>query len=379
MLTHPPAGSSTLRSPAVILAAACMASAGIIHAAAAGVHNEHYALATLFAITAVVQLGWAAFVLHRPSRLLLVAGALLAFGAVAFWAVTKVWGIGFVEGLSGSQPADFQDSVATMLELIAGCAALRAVWHPAVNGRRTMLVSRVAIVLGALALVAAVPASAAPHDGDHDHGEVADGEGHGDHGDGDGASVTVAGYTFEHAGITDEQRDAAEQFVVDTRRALAETPYWDYEAAIAAGYYSIGDQVTGHEHLINGEYLGNDNVVDPNEIESLVYEVADNGTKKLVSAMYLMPPGSVMGEQPDIGGEVTKWHDHQNLCWGENGRVSGILINGKCVPGGTFRPTPPMLHVWVTEHECGPFAGIEGGNLPGGVGGHGEGCDHSEH
>ena len=382
MLTHPPdsrpdAPASTFRSPAVILAAACMASAGIIHAAAAGAHNDDYTLATLFAITAVVQLGWAALAMQRPTRLVLGLGALLGFGAVTFWAITKVWGIGVIDGLAGAQPADFQDSVATALELVAGCAAVRAVWHPANNNGRTVLVSRLAVVLGALALVAAVPASAAPHDGDHGHGDaVAGGHGHGDHGNADG-SMTIAGYTYEHANLTEAQHEAAEQLVVDTRRALAQTPYWDYDAAVAAGYKSIGDQITGHEHLVHAGYLGNDNVVDPNEIESLVYEVADNGTKKLVSAMYLMPPGSVMGDQPDIGGEVTKWHDHQNLCWGENGRVSGILIDGKCVPGGTFRPTSPMLHVWVTEHECGPFAGIEGGNLPGGIGGHGEGCDHS--
>jgi hypothetical protein len=27
-----------------------------------------------------------------------------------------------------------------------------------------------------------------------------------------------------------------------------------------------------------------------------------------------------------------------------------------------------MIHVWLIEHPCGPFAGIEGS--------HGEGCDH---
>jgi hypothetical protein len=30
-----------------------------------------------------------------------------------------------------------------------------------------------------------------------------------------------------------------------------------------------------------------------------------------------------------------------------------------------------MLHVWVTEHECGPFAGIEGS--------HGSSCGDHEH
>jgi len=384
MLTHSPqrdAVSGSLRSPAVILAAACMASAGLVHAAAAGAHNDDYTLATLFAITAVVQLGWAALALQRPTRPVLALGALLAFGAVGFWAVTKVWGIGFIDGLAGTQPADFQDSVATVLEVIAGGAALRALWHPVVGDRRTLLVSRAAVVLGALALIAAVPASAAPHGhddhadgehtagGDHAHGEGGD---HADHANPDG-SMTIAGYTFEHADITQEQHEAAEALVNDTRAALAATSYADYDAAVAAGYVSIRDQITGHEHLVHAEYYVNDTILDPNEIESLVYEVKDDGSKELVSAMYLMPPGTTMGDEPDIAGEITQWHDHQNLCWDETGRrIAGILRDGKCWPGGTFRPTPPMLHVWVKEHPCGPFAGIEGG-------GHGESCDHGAH
>ena len=380
MLTRSPESDArtSLRPPAVILAAACMASAGLVHAAAAGAHNDDYTVATLFAITAVVQLGWAALVLQRPTRLVFALGALLGFGAVTFWAVTKVWGIGFIDGLAGNQPADFQDSVATVLELIAGGAALRALWHPVVNDRRTMLVSRVAVVLGALALVAAVPASAAPHS--HDH---ADGAGHddvaGDHAHGGGSdhanvdgSMTIAGYTYEHADITQEQHKAAEALVIDTRAALAATDYASYDAAVADGYVSIRDQITGHEHVVHAAYVLNDNVLDPEEIESLVYEVKDDGSKVLVSAMYLMPPDTTMGDQPDVAGEITKWHDHQNLCWDETGRrIAGILVNGKCFPGGTLRATSPMLHVWVTDHPCGPFAGIEGG-------GHGESCDHAD-
>lgn len=376
MLTHAPQHGqhASLRPPAVILAAACMASAGLVHAAAAGAHNDDNTLATLFAITAVVQLGWAALVLQRPTRAVFALGVVLGFGAVGFWAVTKVWGIGFIDGLSGSQPADFQDSVATVLELVAGGAALRAFWRPMIDDRRTILVSRLAVVLGALALVAAVPASAAPHG--HDEGEHTasgghgHGGGHGDHANADG-SMTIAGYTYEHADITQEQHEAAEALVADTLAALDETPYADYNAAVADGYVSIRDEITGHEHLVHPGYFANDTILDPNEIESLVYEVSVNdGSKKLVSAMYLMPPGTTLDDAPDIAGDVTKWHDHQNLCW-DGARVAGILVDGKCVPGGVFRPTPAMLHVWVTDHPCGPFAGIEGG-------GHGEGCDHGD-
>jgi len=75
-----------------------------------------------------------------------------------------------------------------------------------------------------------------------------------------------------------------------------------------------------------------------------------------------------MADVPDIAGPLTTWHDHQNLCWNEDGSLAGILVDGTCRPAGTFRPTPPMLHVWVVEHPCGPFAGIDGS--------HGSGCEH---
>jgi hypothetical protein len=74
-----------------------------------------------------------------------------------------------------------------------------------------------------------------------------------------------------------------------------------------------------------------------------------------------------MDDVPDIAGELTTWHDHQNLCW-EGVRVVGTTdATGSC-QRGVFRPTPPMLHVWIAEHPCGPFAGIEGS--------HGDGCAH---
>ena len=68
---------------------------------------------------------------------------------------------------------------------------------------------------------------------------------------------------------------------------------------------------------------------------------------------------------PDIAGSLTQWHDHQNLCWDETGtRIVGVLQNGVCT-AGVFRPTPPMMHVWLEDTPCGPFATVEN---------HGGGC-----
>jgi hypothetical protein len=110
--------------------------------------------------------------------------------------------------------------------------------------------------------------------------------------------------------------------------------------------------------------------LDPAAIESIVLQKQADGTKRVMSAMYILEPGTTMDDVPDIAGSLTTWHDHQNLCWDASGvRLAGVLRDGVCVPGGTFRPTPPMIHVWVDDPECGPFTGIEG---------HGGGtCEHS--
>jgi hypothetical protein len=185
---------------------------------------------------------------------------------------------------------------------------------------------------------------------------------------------TVGGVIPVVEGVSAEQRAAALDLVERTHAAIVR--YADTGAAEEAGYRSIGDAITGFEHYVHREHTANATVLDPGEIESLVYRVEDDGSRTLVSGMYILPPGSTMDDVPDIAGPITAWHDHQNLCWDPDdpARLAGILVNGTCVPGGVFRATAPMLHVWVEPHPCGPFAGIEGGPAS-----HGEGCDAAHH
>jgi hypothetical protein len=142
----------------------------------------------------------------------------------------------------------------------------------------------------------------------------------------------------------------------------------DQASLLAAGYRSIGDGlVTPYDHFINPEYLRDGRELDPERVESIVLERTPTGWQ-VASAMYILEDGKTMADVPDVAGELTAWHDHQNLCWDRSGlRLAGLYLNGRCVPGGTLRATPPMLHVWLADHPCGPFAGIEG---------HGGGCAH---
>jgi hypothetical protein len=156
--------------------------------------------------------------------------------------------------------------------------------------------------------------------------------------------------------LTAEQRAAAVDLIARTKAGMRAFP--DEAAVQRAGYVSIGDGVTGFEHYVNVAYLTDSHEVDPQHIESIVLRVS-GGTKTVESAMYILTSGKTMDDVPDIAGELTTWHDHQNLCW-IGTRVVGITdANGHCALG-EFRPTAPMLHVWLTEQPCGPFAGIEG-------------------
>jgi hypothetical protein len=130
--------------------------------------------------------------------------------------------------------------------------------------------------------------------------------------------------------------------------------------AYAAGYRSIGDAVTGDEHYVNWSYSNDGHILDPMRPES-------------VAAMYALPFGSSFADVPDVGGALTQWHVHANLCLTTNPQqrvVSGITsIGGKCPAGTSKAGNTPMLHVWVTPNPCGPFAALEGigaGQVPAG-------------
>ena len=173
--------------------------------------------------------------------------------------------------------------------------------------------------------------------------------------------------SIDDARLTAAQQDAARTLLDATRAAMASFP--DEAAVVAAGYQSIGDGVTGFEHFVHAGYLDDGIDLDPARIESIVLRLS-GGVKTVESAMYILGPTATMADVPEIAGELTTWHDHQNLCW--NGlRVVGVTrADGSC-PRGEFRATPPMLHVWLTDQPCGPFSGIEGV--------HGRGCGAHAH
>jgi hypothetical protein len=176
-------------------------------------------------------------------------------------------------------------------------------------------------------------------------------------------------------GVTPEQQARAENLVAVT---LLRLPQWtDPAVAEAAGFRTIGDGRTGVEHFIHSGYMNDDVILDPDQPESLVYDTSEGG-RKLVAAMYMVKPGTPLDQVPDIGGSLTQWHVHDNLCYNAQGRVAGITDSaGKCAPGLVKPVETPMIHVWIESHRCGPFAaleGIGGGRIPEGED---KLCDHA--
>lgn len=366
----------------MLLAAAASAVAGLVHAAAAGSHAELGTLSTLFGIAAVAQLGWAALASLRSGPFVIATGVAIQAGALGTWLAARTVGISSVEGLNGPQTIGIQDGVAVALEAVALLAVL-VTW---IDLRTLRIPDAIVPVLAGVMLLAAVPAMTTAHDhGSHaNDSEVAasgdgahdDGHGHGDStpaesadDEADGDLVYPASFvSWLDTAETPEQRAAAEQLLIETTKAMEAFP--NVEAVANAGFVSIGDGSTGWEHYVHPGRIQDPRILDPDDIESIVMKVNPDGTREVASAMYLLPFGTTMADAPDIAGDLTPWHDHQNLCWDGAQVVGTTDATGSC-PRGTFRPTQPMIHVWVTEHECGPFAGIEGS--------HGDGCAHGDH
>lgn len=166
-------------------------------------------------------------------------------------------------------------------------------------------------------------------------------------------------------GVTPAEQHRAEQLVRDTLRDLPK--YANQSVAYAAGYRSIGDgPFTGYDHWVNWAYVNDGRILDSQHVESLVYR-NDGGHWTLVSAMYMLPFGTRFTDAPDVGGALTQWHVHNNLCLADNPSdplqkvVTGLVDpDSDCPPGTTKAGSSPMLHVWIVANRCGPFAPLEG-------------------
>ena len=142
---------------------------------------------------------------------------------------------------------------------------------------------------------------------------------------------------------TAAQRAAADQLVAETTAAVAK--YASLSAATAAGYVPATNPQGYEVHYANWATVRSGDVLDPNHPSSLVYANTVKGPV-LLGAMYLGAGPCQPG--PDIGGPLTQWHAHDNLCLSATHQVVGKSnAAGSCATGVHNTSTYFMLHVWV--------------------------------
>jgi hypothetical protein len=385
-------GNSSERLPGLAVAAMASIGAGAVHAAATGIHAEHPQLARIFIVVTVLQLGAGLWALLRPTRASAITVAAVNAGAVLGWLATRLVGISWIDGLETREAAQFADTICAGLGAVAAGAALGAL----LVGRREA--SPVRLALPAV-LIAALAIPAMWTGGTHAHshgGSEAAPHSHGDSGAaGESAGAATEDTTHTHdtsatgdtththttaadwprawdpavgidlsgvAGVSAEQQARAQKLIDDTLRIL---PKWSTtEAAVADGYASIGDAGTGSEHFIKQSLIQDDVMLDPSQPESLVYTVKGS-TKTLAGAMFITSARPT--DDPTLtswAGPLMTWHNHGNLCWDRvNGKATVVGLtdaSGKCARGVNTGGENPMVHVWITPNQCGPFAALEG-------------------
>jgi hypothetical protein len=148
---------------------------------------------------------------------------------------------------------------------------------------------------------------------------------------------------------TPDQQAAANRLWQATEKAIIR--YRSSAAARADGYIAfnpVGDPLV---HYVNPTYMQDGRILDPEHVESLVYENTLRGPE-LVAAMYSLEDPNAA--PPDVAGPLTPWHRHDDLCFTPGGEVAGAAP--ACPPGSATYYTPWMLHVWLVPNRYGRFA-----------------------
>jgi len=142
---------------------------------------------------------------------------------------------------------------------------------------------------------------------------------------------------------TAAEQAAANTLVAQTTAVVAR--YASLSAATAAGYVPATNPDGYEVHYANWSIVRSGDVLDPNHPSSLVYANTVKGPV-LLGAMYLGAGPCIPG--PDVGGPLTQWHAHDDLCLSATHQVVGKTdASGACATGVHNTSTYFMLHVWV--------------------------------
>jgi hypothetical protein len=361
---------------------------GLLSLVAAGLHfavmadhfNETWYHGTFFAVVAWLQLAWAAAIVLKPSRRVLLAGIIGNLVIAEVWLVSRTIGIPFGPNSGESEPAAFADILATSLEVAIVLGSL-ALLRPSFLSRSVRAARAVPALAAFAVLIAALATwSLTPAFGGHGHDdEMAAGHGHGgEAAAGDNSSAAVP---HGHAGgatnvaIAADGTSACEKSGTAVegnsghghRGPVPFTPLDDSTRvtfsgqvsqanAVVAKYPTVADaeaggwrRVTPYVPCIAAHYLKSGaltNPFDPSEPEILLYD----GTKpdsKIVGLSYL---AFNTKEKPPEGfaGANDPWHVHEYLCIGRGGVLGDTNVSAEdCKARGGNRQY--LGNLWMTH------------------------------
>jgi hypothetical protein len=319
------AGYRTLASDKRLLAWLIASSAAIHTGLALGNKLDIYAAgfaidsALLFVVARRLVLGqrwrrWAALVL---------AGSILGFVA---------------SSMSGVAP----DQVSLVTKLIE-IAALALVLTPAHPSRiRQFGASTAVVTLLTLTAIGSWAGAFSAGAGGHHLGEVPE----------PGILLPIG----EDRDPTPGEAQAADDLYAAT---VAATALWQDTAQAAVDGYAV-EGISGREfHADNQTYLNDGMTLDPTRPESLIYAEGPDGPI-LVGVLYQMSGIGVPG--PSVGGPLTVWHAHDNVCFSLTPPALAGLVSplGMCPVGSLAIPiTNEMLHIWTVPGIPEPFGDLD--------------------
>ncbi len=270
--------------------------------------SEYTALYFMGSIALVLAARWVTFGADRKLSALVLVGSVVTF-----------WFLGI--------PPDEVGVVTKLIEMFALALLVvpgdgRRYRYAPVGVVALVVFSGIATWIGAFSAVGA--------DGGHHGGEYPD-------------PGTVVPY-LEVLEATEAEHRAADELYDQVVEALAK--FEDPLVAEAHGYDVLPIVGTDH-HADNAEYLEDGRIFDPERPETLVYAQGANGPV-LLGAMFQMQGFREPG--PRVGGPLTVWHGHENVCLSliPPAMVSLQSPYGVCPIGSVNIPaTNEMIHAWT--------------------------------
>jgi len=358
------------------LIAGCSVGAAVVHFGYASAHfSEYWLYGIFFVIVAWLQLLWAGAVVVRPTRWLLVAGALGNEAVVAVWVASRTVGVWVGPNATVKEAAGYPDVLCTALEVIvaAGAMILLARARPSAHRVRAGRLSRGAI--GAALVVVAVASAYAltpRFAAAHDHGAAgAAGHSHGTAALTGTTPCEKSGPPASQGQVLDSEghshRGPTAQAPVDQATRAQLEAQQTQARAVAARYPTVADaeragyqMSTVYVPCIGAHYTNVDLArgFDPSAPSELLYD-GTNPTSRIVGLSYLVwHPG---GAPDGFAGPNDRWHSHNfngGLCFNAFGVVVGSedTTDAQCAArGGKKVPLVDtwMLHDWVVPgFEC---------------------------